>query len=334
MIPLSAFDLSFITAGGSAALALRHSLDLARHAERLGYARYWVAEHHNMPGIASSATAVVLAHVAAGTSTIRIGAGGVMLPNHVPLVIAEQFGTLAALHPGRVDLGVGRAPGTDQVTLRALRRDLNAADTFPQDLVELLHYFDEPEPGQRVRAVPGAGERVDVWMLGSSTFGAQLAAALGLPFAFASHFAPRLLGEAVNAYRSLFTASTRPHAIERPHVMLAVNAIVAESDDEAQFLLTTLQQVFVNLRRGQPGPVPPPQRGFLDEIAPWERAGIDETLACTFAGTPETVRRGLRGFVERTGADELMVSTPVFDHAARLRSIELLAQVMGLPPRA
>ena len=330
MVPLSAFDLSFITAGGTAAGALANSLDLARHAERLGYRRFWVAEHHNMPGIASSATAVVIAHVAAGTSSIRVGAGGVMLPNHVPLVIAEQFGTLAALHPGRIDLGLGRAPGTDAATMRALRRDAASAETFPQDVVELLHYFDPPAQGQAVRAVPGAGEDVDVWVLGSSTFGAQLAAALGLPYAFASHFAPRLLHEAVAAYRRLFTPSTRRGAIQRPYVMLGVNVVTADTDEEASFLLTTIQQVFVNLRRGQPGQVPPPRRGFLDEIAPWERATLDEVLACTFAGTPENALRGLETLVERTGADELIVSTPVFEHAARVRSLELLAEVAGL----
>lgn len=330
MVPLSVFDLSFITAGGTPAAALGHTLDLSRHAERLGYRRFWVAEHHNMPGIASSATAVVIAHVAAGTSSIRVGAGGVMLPNHVPLVIAEQFGTLAALHPGRIDLGVGRAPGTDGATLRALRRDSTAAETFPQDVMELLHYFDPPAPGQVVRAVPGAGEDVDVWMLGSSTFGAQLAAALGLPYAFASHFAPRLLGEATVAYRQRFTPSSRPGAPQQPHLMLGVNVIAADTHEEAQFLLTTLQQVFVNLRRGMPGRVPPPRRGFLDEIAPWERAALDEVLACTFAGTPDAVRRGLETLVSRTGADELIVSTPVFEHAARVRSLELLARVAGL----
>lgn len=332
MVPLSTFDLSFITAGATPAVALANTLDLARHAERLGYRRFWVAEHHNMPGIASAATAVVMAHVAAGTSSIRVGAGGVMLPNHVPLVIAEQFGTLAALHPGRIDLGVGRAPGTDPATLRALRREATAADTFPHDVVELLHYFEPPTPGQIVRAVPGAGEDVEVWMLGSSTFGAQLAAALGLPYAFASHFAPRLLHEAVARYREGFKPAVRRGAPARPYLMLGVNVVVAETDEEAQWLLTTLQQVFVNLRRGQPGRVPPPRRGFLEEIAPWERAALDEVLACTFAGTPEAVVGELEAFVARTGADELMVSTPIFDHATRMVSLERLAAAVRLVP--
>ena len=330
MVPLTAFDLSFITEGGTAATALASSLDLARHAERLGYRRFWVAEHHNMPSVASSATSVLVGYLAAHTSTIRVGAGGVMLPNHVPLVVAEHYGTLATLYPGRIDLGVGRAPGTDPATARALRRDPSAAETFPQDVVELLRYLGPPAEGQAVRAVPGAGTDVEVWMLGSSTFGAQLAAALGLPFAFASHFAPRWLHDALALYRRLFVPSGRRGAPARPHAALGVNVVVADSDEEAQEQLTTLQQVFVNLRRGQPGPLPPPRPGFLDEIAPWEREMANEMLSCTFAGTPEGVCDALTAFVARTGADELIVSTPVFDHAARVRGLEQLAWAAGL----
>ena len=330
MVPLAAFDLSFITEGGTPATALSHSLDLARHAERLGYRRFWVAEHHNMPGVASSATAVLVGYLAANTSSIRVGAGGVMLPNHAPLVVAEQFGTLATLYPGRIDLGLGRAPGTDPLTSRALRRDASAAETFPQDVVELLRYLAPPVEGQSVRAVPGAGTDVDVWLLGSSTFGAQLAGALGLPFAFASHFAPRFLHEALALYRRLFTPASRAGAPRRPYTALGVNVIVADSDEEARLQLTTLQQVFVNLRRGHPGPVPPPRLGFLDEIAPWEREAVDQVLSCTFTGTPEAVRKALEEFVARTGADELIVSTPIFDHAARVRSLEQVARVAGL----
>ena len=260
MVPLSVLDLAPIVEGGDAARALANSRDLARHAERWGYRRFWLAEHHNMPGIASAATSVVIAHVAAGTSTIRVGAGGIMLPNHAPLVIAEQFGTLDALYPGRIDLGLGRAPGTDAATARALRRTLvGDVDRFPEDVVELLGYFREPEPGQRVRAFPGAGAAVEVWILGSSLFGAELAAALGLPFAFASHFAPALLMEAVDVYRRGFRPSAR---LNRPRLMLGVNVVCADSDDEAELLLTSLQQAFVNLRRGQPTRLPPPLPGY------------------------------------------------------------------------
>ncbi|HEU4586598.1 MAG TPA: LLM class flavin-dependent oxidoreductase, partial [Gemmatimonadaceae bacterium] len=262
MIPLSILDLAPIVQGSDASRALANSLDLARHAEQLGYRRFWLAEHHNMTGIASAATSVVIAHVAAGTSTIRLGAGGVMLPNHAPLLIAEQFGTLEALHPGRIDLGLGRAPGSDLATARALRRDPRAADTFPQDVVELMHYLEPAEEGQAVRAVPGAGSRVPIWILGSSTFGAQLAAALGLPYAFASHFAPRMLFEAMNVYRERFTPSGEPGALEKPYVMLGVNVVAADSSEEARYLFTSLQQMFVNIRRGQPGPMPAPVADF------------------------------------------------------------------------
>jgi luciferase family oxidoreductase group 1 len=324
MIPLSVLDLAFIIQGGDASLALANSLDLARHAERLGYKRLWLAEHHNMTGIASAATAVVIAHIAGGTSTIRVGAGGVMLPNHAPLMVAEQFGTLAALHPGRIDLGLGRAPGSDQATSRALRRDASAADTFPQDVVELMGYFEPTAPGQAVQAVPGAGLRVPIWILGSSLFGAQLAAALGLPYAFASHFAPRMMYEAITIYRDRFTPSGREGALEHPYVMLGVNVIAADTEDKARYLFTTPQQMFVNIRRGQSGPLPPPSAGFDSQLAPWERAGMEEMLACSIVGGPAEVRRGLAELIASTQADELITTTPLFDHAARVRSLEIL----------
>ncbi|HET7426442.1 MAG TPA: LLM class flavin-dependent oxidoreductase, partial [Gemmatimonadales bacterium] len=275
MVPLSVLDLAPIVEGGDAALAFRRSLDLARHAERWGYRRFWLAEHHGMPGIASAATAVVIGHVAAGTSTIRVGAGGIMLPNHAPLLIAEQFGTLASLFPGRIDLGLGRAPGSDQLTARALRRSPMAADTFPDDVVELLDYFRPAHPGRRVRAVPGEGLDVPVWILGSSLFGAQLAAELGLPYAFASHFAPAALGQALEIYRSRFKPSAQ---LERPHVMLGVNVFAAETDDAGRRLFTSLQQAFVNLRRGHPGKLPPPDESFVERLTPGDRQMIDEML--------------------------------------------------------
>jgi luciferase family oxidoreductase group 1 len=326
MLPLSVLDLAPIVDGGDAAQAFRHALDLARHAERWGYQRFWLAEHHNMPGVASAATAVVIAHVAAGTSTIRVGAGGVMLPNHAPLVVAEQFGTLASLHPGRVDLGVGRAPGSDGPTMRALRRTLAGdVDHFPEDVLELLGYFDGAAPGEpepRVRAVPGAGLDVPVWILGSSLYGAGLAAAFGLPYAFASHFAPAAMTEAVALYRAQFRPSAR---LAAPYVMLGVNVVAAASDDEARVLFTSLQQAFVNLRRGRPGPLPPPAEGFAEALAPMDRAMLGQALACSVVGSPATVRAGLAALARRTGADELMVAAQVFDHAARLRSYEILA---------
>ena len=328
MIPLSILDLSSIVQGGNASTALANTLDLARHAERLGYHRFWLAEHHSMTGIASAATSVVIAHVAAGTSTIRVGAGGVMLPNHAPLLIAEQFGTLAALHPGRIDLGLGRAPGSDPATSRALRRDPSAADSFPQDVIELMHWFEPATPGQAVIAVPGAGQEVPIWILGSSLFGAQLAAALGLPFAFASHFAPRLLHDAVALYREKFTPSDRPGALRKPYVMLGVNVVAADLDEEARWLFTSAQQAFLNVRRGHPGPLPPPREGVLDDVAPWERAMVEEMLAAAIVGGPATVRRGVEGFVERTGADELMVVSTIYDHAKRVRSFEVLMDAM------
>jgi len=323
---LSVLDLSPIIAGGTAADSLRNTLDLARHAERLGYTRYWLAEHHGIPGVASAATAVVIGHVAGGTSTIRVGAGGIMLPNHAPLVIAEQFGTLASLYPGRIDLGLGRAPGSDQAVMRALRRTESAADSFPNDVAELMSYFEAPIPGQLVQAVPGAGIDVPIWILGSSLFGAQLAAAMGLPFAFASHFAPRMMTQAIRTYRETFRPSER---LDAPYVMLGVNVFAAETDAEAHRLFTSLQQAFVNLRTGRPGPLPPPMEDYEHTLSPMAQAALREMLSCTIVGTPEIVRRGLRDFASATGADELMVTSQIFDHAARLRSYEITAQAIS-----
>jgi luciferase family oxidoreductase group 1 len=323
MIPLSVLDLAPIPEGSNAAEALRRSLDLAQHAEQWGYQRFWLAEHHSMPGIASAATSVVIAHVAGGTSTIRVGAGGIMLPNHSPLVIAEQFGTLASLFPGRIDLGVGRAPGSDQMTVRALRRSPAAAESFPQDVAELMAYFRPAEPGQVVQAVPGAGLDVPIWILGSSLFGAQLAAAMGLPFAFASHFAPAMMMQAIDLYRAGFQPSAQ---LDRPYVMLGINVIAAESDPEAAWLFTSLQQAFLNLRRGRPGRLPPPVEDFGRSLNPLEQGMLRDTLAYAVVGSRETVRQGLDEFVAATGADELMVTAQIFDHQARLRSFEITAE--------
>lgn len=324
MTLLSVLDLAPVPEGSDVSRSLANSLELAKRAEQLGYRRYWLAEHHNMPGIASAATAVVIAHIAAGTSTIRVGAGGVMLPNHAPLVIAEQFGTLAALHPGRVDLGLGRAPGTDMLTARALRRNLESgADSFPQDVVELINYFAPAEPGQRLRAVPGEGQDVELWMLGSSTYGAQLAAMLGLPYAFASHFAPAEMEHASDIYRSRFQPSER---LQKPNLMLGLNVIAAETDEEAQFHFSSLQQAFVNLRSGRPGKLPPPVKGYTDGLDPMARAMLDQALSCALVGSLSTVKRGLEDFIRRTGADELMVTAQIFDQQARIRSFELLAE--------
>jgi luciferase family oxidoreductase group 1 len=324
MVPLSILDLAPIVEGGDAGQALRNSLDLARHVEALGYRRYWMAEHHNLPGVASAATAVALAHVAAGTRHILIGAGGVMLPNHAPLLIAEQFGTLAALHPGRVELGLGRAPGSDQVTARAMRRNLFAAeDQFPQDVLELMAYFRPAEPGQAVQAVPGAGLDVPIWILGSSLYGAQLAAILGLPFAFASHFAPAMLKQAIFVYRQRFQPSPQ---LAAPHVMLGVTVVAADTDEEAAFLFSSLQQSVVNSRTGHPSRLPPPAADFAARLDPYARAILDDALACAIVGGPDTVRRGLAQFVARTGADELMVTANIFDHEKRKRSFEIVAQ--------
>jgi luciferase family oxidoreductase group 1 len=331
MIPFSVLDLSPIVEGSDAARALRQTLDLAQHAERWGYRRFWLAEHHNMPGVASAATSIVIAHVAGGTATIRVGAGGIMLPNHAPLVVAEQFGTLESLFPGRIDLGLGRAPGSDQVTARALRRTLASdPDAFPHDVIELMSYFEEPEPGQAVRAVPGAGLRVPIWILGSSLFGAQVAAALGLPFAFASHFAPAQLTDAITLYRREFRASQQ---LAQPYVMAGVNVIAADTDAEARRLATSHQQAFVNLRRGRPAPLPPPRDGFMDELEPFERALIEQTLTYSAIGSPDAVHAWLRAFIERTHADELIIASQVFDHSARLRAYEIAAAMRVDPSR-
>ena len=324
MTKLSVLDLSPIIQGGDAGQALRCSLDLARHAEALGYQRYWLAEHHNMPGIASAATAVALAFIGAGTERIRIGAGGVMLPNHAPLMVAEQFGTLASLYPGRVDLGLGRAPGTDQATAHALRRHLaGGADTFPQDVVELLHWFEPAGPGQAVRAVPGAGLDVAVWILGSSTFGAQLAAMLGLPYAFASHFAPAELDRAIAVYRERFQPSER---LAKPYVMLGMTVVAADTDAEARRLFSSLQQSFVALRTGMPGPLPPPVDDMDSRLDASAKAMLAQALSCAAVGSPATVKSGLEAFIARTGADELMITSSIFDHAARRRSFEITAE--------
>ena len=325
MIPFSVLDLAPIVEGGDARSALRSSLDLARHAERWGYRRFWLAEHHGMPGIASAATAVVMAHVGAGTSTIRVGAGGIMLPNHSPLVIAEQFGTLESLFPGRVDLGIGRAPGTDPRTSMALRRTLDAnVEEFPQDVLELMQYFRDPEPGQSVIAVPGAGLRVPIWILGSSLYGARLAAALGLPYAFASHFAPAQLMQAIDLYRAEFRPSDQ---LAQPYVMVGANVIAAETDREAALLATSLEQAFVNLRSGRPGRLPPPAPGLRGGRE--ERQLLGQVLTCSAIGSPATVRRWLEDFAARTRADELIVASQIFDHPARLRSYEIVADVLG-----
>ena len=330
MIPLSVLDLSPVPEGSTAGEALRNSIDLARHAERWGYRRYWMAEHHNMAGIASAATAVALAHAAEATSTIRIGAGGIMLPNHAPLVIAEQFGTLAALHPGRIDLGVGRAPGSDQLTARAMRRTLAGdVDDFPRDVLELIAYFEPSQPGQAVRATPREGRRVPVWILGSSLYGAQLAAALGLPYAFASHFAPDALMQALQVYRTRFRPSEH---LDKPYVTLGLSVIAADTDAEAVRLASSQQQAFARLRSGRPSKLPPPVDDIDAVLTPMERATVDHALSCAVVGGPETVRRGLAAFVERTGADELMVTAQIFDHAARLRSFEIAAAAVEQAP--
>jgi luciferase family oxidoreductase group 1 len=324
-IPFSVLDLSPIVEGGTAADALRNSLDLARHAEQLGYKRYWLAEHHNMTGIASAATVVVIGHVAAGTRTIRVGSGGIMLPNHAPLVVAEQFGTLESLFPGRIDLGLGRAPGTDMQTSRALRRDLATnAEQFPQDVQELQAYFDDVQPGQQIRAVPGAGLKVPLWILGSSLFGAQVAALLGLPFAFASHFAPEALLQALEVYRRYFKPSRQ---LDQPHVMVAANIVAADTDAEARRLFTSLQQSFVKLRRGTPGRLAAPIDDISTFAAPAELAGLHHSLVYSFVGSPGTVARGLRPFLEMTQANELIVSGHIFDHTARRYSYELAARI-------
>ena len=327
MPQLSILDLAFVPEGATAADALAHSLDLARHAERLGYRRFWLAEHHNMVGIASAATSVVIGHVAGGTSTIRVGAGGIMLPNHSPLVIAEHFGTLATLYPGRIDLGLGRAPGTDQQTVRALRRNPASADTFPQDVLELQALLGPVQSGQTVQAVPGAGTNVPLWILGSSLFGAQLAAALGLPYAFASHFAPDALMPALAVYRDKFQPSEQ---LERPYAMVGLNVFAADTDAEAHRLFTSAQQSFANMVRGRRGKLPAPIDDIESYWAPMEKAQASRMLACSVVGSPDTVRDGVRRLVEETAADELIVAAAIHDHAARLRSYEILAEAVGM----
>lgn len=322
MIPFSILDLSPINEGSDAARSFRNTLDLAQHAERWGYQRYWLAEHHGMPGIASAATAVLIGHVAGGTSTIRVGAGGIMLPNHAPLVIAEQFGTLESLFPGRIDLGLGRAPGSDQLTARALRRNIASdADQFPQDVVELMDYFAATQR-HAVRAVPGAGLNVPIWILGSSLFGAQLAAALGLPYAFASHFAPQQMMQAIALYRATFKPSAQ---LAKPYVMLGYNVFAADTYEQAKLLATSMQQAFVNLRSGHPKRLQPPVDGYPDRLGPQERALLDQVLSCAAIGSPDTVQHALQDFIEQTGADELMITSQIFDHNARLRSYEITA---------
>lgn len=323
MIPFSVLDLAPVTEGSTPAQAFANMLDLAQWTEQLGYHRYWLAEHHNMPGIASAATAVLIGHVAGGTSRIRVGAGGIMLPNHAPLQVAEQFGTLASLYPGRIDLGLGRAPGTDQPTARALRRYYEGAETFPNDVQELLGYFAPASAAQVVRAVPGAGIDMPVWLLGSSLFSAQLAAALGLPFAFASHFAPDAMDEALMLYRRDFKPSAR---LQAPYAMLCANVVVCETDAEARRLFTTQQQSFVNLRRGRPGLIPPPIDDIESYWSPAEKHMVERALACAIVGSPQTVREGLAAFIERHRPDELMLTANIFDHAARKRSFELAMQ--------
>ena len=326
MTRLSILDLAFVPEGMTPGDALRNTLDLARHAERLGYHRFWLAEHHNMVGIASAATAVVIGYVAAGTKTIRVGAGGIMLPNHAPLVVAEQFGTLESLYPGRIDLGLGRAPGTDQVTVRALRRTADSALHFPQDVLELQAYLDVPQEGQKVRAVPGSGTKVPLWILGSSLFGAQFAARMGLPYAFASHFAPRELMPALEIYRREFEPSAQ---LSAPYAAAGVNVFAADTDAEARRLFTSAQQQFTNLIRGAPGRLRPP----IDDIESYwtstEKAHVTGMMSCSFVGAQERVRDEVKAFIGRTGVEELIVASAMYDHAARIRSYEILMEVMG-----
>ena len=327
MIPLSVLDLAPVPVGQHPGQALRNTVALAQRAEALGYRRYWLAEHHNMVGIASAATAVVIGLVAGNTQSMRVGSGGIMLPNHAPLVIAEQFGTLEALYPGRIDLGLGRAPGTDQLTAYALRRTLEGhVDDFPRDVQELQAYFAETTDDQHVKAVPGAGLNVPIWILGSSLYGAQLAAALGLPYAFASHFAPQALMQAVSIYREKFKPSAQ---LAEPYVMVGCNAIVADTEDEARHLFTTPQQQFTRMVRGARGLLPPPIDDIESFWSPMEKSQASSMLACSFYGSPETIKAKLDPLIEATGADELMVAAAIWDHKARVRSFELLAGAMG-----
>ncbi len=325
MTAFSILDLAPVTTEGDVATALRNTLDFARLAEELDFKRYWLAEHHNMPGIASAATAVLIGQVAATTQTIRVGAGGIMLPNHAPLVVAEQFGTLEALYPGRIELGLGRAPGTDPATAYALRRSTELdPETFPRDVAELIGYFEPIRPGQAIRAIPGAGQSVPVWILGSSLFGAQLAAHMGLPYAFASHFAPGALYEALEIYRRTFQPSKW---LDKPYAMLGYNVYAAETESEARTLASSMDQTFVNLRTGKTGPIPPPIENYRDSLAPNVRTMIEQSLACSAIGTPDQIEARMRSFIKNTGADELILATTTFDHAARRRSLELAAEV-------
>ena len=331
-VPLSILDLAQIPEGGNAQTALHRSRELAQHAERLGYQRFWLAEHHNMAGIASAATSVAIGFVAEGTSTIRVGAGGVMLPNHAPLVIAEQFGTLDALYPGRIDLGLGRAPGTDQPTMRALRRDFTSADTFPQDVQELQALLGDPAPDQHIQAVPGQGSHIPLWILGSSLFGAQLAAALGLPYAFASHFAPAALVPAIQVYRERFQPSTQ---LAEPYVMLAANVIVADTDEAARKLATSQQKSFIDgAFRRKRTLLQPPIDNIDDYWHPQEKAQLESMLSCSFIGSLETVQEQVTGFIAEHQPDELMVATSTFDQQARLDSLERLASFTDAAVRA
>jgi luciferase family oxidoreductase group 1 len=323
MTPFSILDLAPVAQGSTPADALHNSLDLAQHAETWGFGRYWLAEHHNMTGIASAATSVVIGYIAGGTTSIRVGAGGIMLPNHAPLVIAEQFGTLASLYPGRIDLGLGRAPGTDPLTSRALRRTLGGSvEDFPRDVVELQHYFSDAEPGQKVTAVPGSGTHVPLWILGSSLYGAQLAARLGLPYAFASHFAPAQMMRAIAIYRERFKPSDQ---LREPYVMLGFNVFAAETQEEATFLRSSSLQAFINLRSGTPGQLPPPVEDFESRLSPQEQAMLAQIGSCSAVGTPERVTREIAHFIEQTGANELMLVSSIYDHNKRLRSIEIAA---------
>ena len=325
MTPYSLLDLVPVVEGGTVSQALANAADLAVHAESLGFARYWTAEHHGMTGVASAATSVVIGHVAAATDTIRVGAGGIMLPNHAPLAIAEQFGTLDALFPGRIDLGLGRAPGSDQLVARAMRRTLSSdANAFPQDVLELQSYFaDDGQTG--IRATPGAGADVSLWILGSSTFGAQLAALLGLPYAFASHFAPDALMEAIYLYRRTFRPSP---ALARPHVMAGFNVFAADTDAEAELLASSQAQAFVALRTGHPRQLPPPLAGYRATLGPQAAAMLDQTLSCSAVGGPAKVAREIAAFVARTRVDEVLVASSIYDHAARKRSLTITAEAM------
>jgi luciferase family oxidoreductase group 1 len=323
MTLLSVLDLSPVTEGSTPAQSFKNTLDVARHADRWGFNRYWLAEHHGMPGIASAATSILIGHVAAGTERIRVGAGGIMLPNHSPLVIAEQFGTLESLFPGRIDLGLGRAPGSDQAHAHAMRRNLMSdSDQFPQDVVELMDFMSDAPRQTAVRAVPGQGLKVPVWILGSSLFGAQLAAMLGLPFAFASHFAPQQMMQAIEIYRARFKPSAQQAT---PHVMLGFNVFAADSDEQAQLLASSWQQSFVNLRSGRPGRLPPPVANYREQAGPQAQALLDTVLSCAAIGSPPTVREQVDAFIEKTGADELMITCNMFDHHARLRSYEIVS---------